>query len=124
MPDLSSSPNPSLTIRSYCFSCGDGQREVQALGLGQLERDARILGGVRGREKARVLAVLHVLAVSPQHGRIGARLGEHLPQRRQVQAEGGAQTQSFRQGGGVAVHDHVDQRLHFGGFARRAEVTE
>src|SRR6185503_11327987 len=71
------------------------QREFQTLFLGEVQRDAGILRGVRGREETGVLAVLHVLAVGLEHARIGTRLREDLAEHRQVQLERRAQAETF-----------------------------
>src|ERR1043166_2730155 len=55
-----------------------GEREVQALLLSQLERNAGIFRGVGSGEKAGMVPVLHVLAVGLEDARVGAGLRENF----------------------------------------------
>ena len=77
-----------------------------------------------GAEEARMVAVLHVLAVGHEDARRGARLGEHLAHQRQVEPQRMGEAQALGEARRVDVHDHVDQGLHLSGPARRADVPQ
>ena len=76
---------------------------------------------MRRREKAAVLAILHIFAVGFQHAGGSACLRKNLSQHFQIQTERRAQCQSLCQPRGVDVHHHVDERFHFCGFASVAD---
>ena len=99
------------------------ERQLEPKFASQIERDPAVFGGVRGREKAAVLAVLHVFAVRLQNARGRAGLQKKLRATWSDQAQRVAQAKTFGKAGGVDVHYHVDQRLYLGRFARFADVT-
>ena len=104
-------------MRSYCpFVARASGRSSPAIPR-EIERDAAVFGGVRGGEKAGVVAVLHVFAVGFEHARVCAGLLRNFAQHRQIKPERVAEAETFGEPGGVDVHDHVNQRLHLGGFA-------
>src|SRR3954469_10710381 len=63
------------------------ERKMQAGLRTEDPRDGRIFRRMCCREKTRVVAILHVLAIGFQHLRICAGLQEHLPQHPEIEAE-------------------------------------
>ena len=122
-PRLIQFTQPCLDHAVVLFRGGGGEGEIQVLRLGELEGDAGIFGGVRGGKKAGVVAVLHVLAVGLEHAGTRAGLREDFAEHGEVQAQGVAQAEAFGQGGGVGVHDHVDEGFDLCGAAGGADVS-
>ena len=117
MPDLSSSPSPSAIIRSYCCFGRARERQIEPGVFCEVQGDPAVLGRVRGGEETGVIAVLHVFAIGLENARVGAGLGENFAQHGEIKPERGTEAEAFREPGGVDVHDHVDERLHFRGLA-------
>jgi hypothetical protein len=97
------------------------ERQIKTKTTPELESDPAVFGRMRSREKAAVLAVLHVFAIGFQHAGGCARLGKHLSQQFQIETERGAEGKSLCQPRGVDIHHHVDERLHLCGFASLAD---
>ena len=96
-------------MRSNCAFVAVASGRVEAVFVGEGQRDAAVLGGVGGGEKHVVRAVLHVLAVGLEHAAVRAGFCEHLAQRWSGPARArNASPRPFGQPGGVDVHDHVD----------------
>ena len=83
-----------------------------------------VFGGVFGAEEAGVFAIEHVFAVGLEDAAVGAGDAEDLGEHFEVEAEGSAEAEAFGEGGGVDVHDHVDEGFDFGGFTGWADVGE
>ena len=64
------------------FLCGARERQIETEIAREFERDSAVLGGVRGGEKATVLAILHVFTVGFEHARVRAGLGKNFSQHR------------------------------------------
>jgi len=79
IPDLSSSPKPSATMREYCFFVAVANGKFKPFSLAQFQGDPGIFRRVRRREKTRMVAVLHVLAVGSQNLRRRAGLRKKSP---------------------------------------------
>ena len=69
-------------MRSYCSFVARASGKIEAEIAREFERDPAVFGGVRGGEKAAVLAVLHVFAVGFEHARVRAGLRENFSQHR------------------------------------------
>lgn len=103
---------------------GGRQRKIQLLLFGQSQCYAGILGGVSGGEKAGVIPVFHILAVGCEHAGIRSGLGKHFHYHVEVELQRTGESETFRESGGVDVHDHVNERLDLGRFAGGTNVTE
>ena len=51
----------------------------------KLESDPAVFGSMRSREKAAVLAILHIFTVCLQHAGIGPGLRKHFAQHREIE---------------------------------------
>ena len=58
------------------------ERQIKTKLARECERDPAVFGGVRGGEKAAVLAVLHVFSVGFEHARVRTGLRENFSQHR------------------------------------------
>lgn len=99
------------------------ERGVDLLVLHEGEGDAGVLRGVGAGEEAGVIAVHHVLAIGDEHAGVCAGLGEDFHDLLEIVTEGGGEAEAFRETGGVDVHHHVHERLHFSGLARAPDVA-
>ena len=64
------------------FLRGARERQIETEIAREFERDAAVFGGVRGGEKAAVLAVLHVFTVGFEHARVRTGLRKNFSQHR------------------------------------------
>src|SRR5260221_1192359 len=78
--------NHSVKLFARC----DSQRKVKAGCFRQLYGDQGVLGGMGGREKTGVVALLHVFTISSEDLGIGTGFREDLAQYGQVQPKCGA----------------------------------
>jgi hypothetical protein len=88
------------------------------------EGDSAIFRGVGRGEKAGMLAILHILPIGLENPRRRSGLGKYLAQHREIEAKRLPQPQAFGEPGGVDVHHHVHERLHFRGFTGLADVAK
>jgi hypothetical protein len=103
---------------------GSSQRSVDLLGFDEREGDTGILGGMGTREEAGVVAVHHVFAIGDEHTGIGSRLRENFHDLLEIVTKRSGEAEAFRETGGVDVHHHVHERLHFRRPTGSADVTE
>src|SRR5438067_11482464 len=103
---------------------GPSERKIQLKFAREIERDTAVFGGVRGREKTAMFAVLHVFAVRLQNARGRAGFRKNFAQYCKIKAHRVAQAKTFGKAGSIDVHYHVDQRLYLGSFPRFPEVTD
>lgn len=71
-----------------------------------------------------MVALDHVFGVGFEHAAIRAGLAEDFAEHFEVEAESVTDAEAFGQGGGIDIHDHVDECFHLGGPAGRADVVE
>src|SRR5207248_6916685 len=108
------SPRFSAIMRSYCSFV------VRASGKSRLRLRASSsaiplsLRGVRGGEKATVLAVLHVFAARFRARANSHRFGKKLLAISLGQDRERRRARDLREPGCVDVHHHVNRRFHFG----------
>jgi len=60
------------------------ERQIETKGARERESNSAVFGGVGGGEKAAVLAVLHVFAISLEHVRVRAGLRENFSEHRKI----------------------------------------
>ena len=73
-----------------------------------------------------MITTKHILSICFENAGVGSGLGENLAKHFQVEPQCIADTLSLGEGGGVDIHDHVDQSFHLGGptgFSHKAEVN-
>ena len=71
---------------------GLGEREVEALLMGEGEGDAAVLRRVGAGEEARVVAVLHVLAIGFKDAGVGTGLRKNFAQHGEIKPKGGSES--------------------------------
>ena len=92
--------------------------------MGEREGDAAVLRRVGAREKAGVVAVLHVLAIGFEDAGVGTGLRKNFAQHGEIKPKGGSKSEAFGKSGGIDIHHHVDERLHLRRLTRGSDVAQ